>query len=62
MIENGMAPVVVRDGKFAVPESWLAARRDHGGFLSLEDATDLMLALEDAVNDEIARQIKAEGR
>lgn len=51
--EDTIPPVVVSDGRFAIPDSWLVAHRDFHGYLSLEDAQKLSAALVDAIMEEI---------
>lgn len=49
-------PVVTRHGRIAIMESWLVAHRDFHQYMSLEDAKELLTALDDAVKAETALQ------
>ena len=44
-----MAAVIASRGKIAIFDSWLSARTDYGGYISLADAKVLLRELDDAV-------------
>ena len=54
--EGTIPPVVVSNGMFAIPDSWLAAHRDFHGYISLEDAQELKDALNNAIVDEMVHR------